>query len=325
MKKHLRLALAFSIIAGLAGFLYIIPQAQEKLMIGSYNASSAASSKSLAAPLPDLSEEPEPSYNESGPATFRHPEVDTKVDLYINHWRNSLPYESHGGLIERDILFPGDPQHPQKKGAVLKYIKAYKRGVLQPHCNTQATKHEKEQVFFFVMDGKGRVEAGSKKAELEEGTAVFIPARLEYRFFNPNEEPLEMAIVVENIPDGFTPNKEMSVGSYHDSKPVVGAHWAHIGRAIIYDLNPKFANPMGFAVVSIDKFDIAQPHVHGPGTEEIWLQLRGKSLLFFGNRLLWQEPGEAFLVPPNNRAPHCSINHTDEPMRWLFFGCRHEN
>lgn len=325
MKKHLILALAFIIIFGLSAFLNIMPQAQQELMIGLYGAHLAASSRfSLALPS-DFSEEPEPSYHESGPATFRHPELDTNVDLYLNHWRNSLPREGHGGLIERDILFPGDPLRPQKKGAVLKYIKAYRRGVLQPRCNSQSTRHEREQVFFYVMDGEGRVEAGSKKAELEEGTALIIPAGLEYRFFNPKDEPLEMAIVIEDIPDGFTPNKEISVGSYHDSKPVVGAHWAHIGRAIIYDLNPKFANPMGFAVVSIDKFDIAQPHVHGPGTEEIWLQLRGKSLLFFGNRLFWQEPGEAFLVPPNNKVPHCSINHTDEPMIWLFFGSRHEN
>jgi len=271
-----------------------------------------------------LTQEPDPSYAEDAKSSRRHPEVDTDVFLYINHWRNSLPYEGHGGLIERDILTPGDPLHPPKKGAVLKYIKAYKRGVLQPRSNTQLTKHDKEQVFFYVMDGTGRVEAGAKKAELEEGTAVVIPAGLEYRFFNLTEKPLEMIIAVEETPPGFVPNREMSVGSYHNSQPSTGTHWAHIGRGFVYDVNPKFFNPMGFAIVSIDKLDIAQPHVHGPGTEEIWCQVKGKSLLFFGNRLLWQEPGEAFLIPPNNKVPHCSINHTDEHMLWLYFGNRHD-
>ncbi len=51
-------------------------------------------------------------------------------------------------------------------------------------------------------------------------------------------------------------------------------HWAHIGRGFGWDTAPKFANPMGFAIVSIDKFDIAQPHVHGPGCEEVWCQSR---------------------------------------------------
>lgn len=271
-----------------------------------------------------LTVEPDPSFAEDAISNHRHPEVDTNVDLYINHWRNSLPYEGHGGLIERDILTPGNPLHPPKKGAVLKYIKAYKRAALQPRSNTQPYKSDKEQAFFYVMSGTGRVEGGGKKAMLEEGIAVVIPAGLEYRFSNPTEEALEMILVVEEIGAGFGPNKEMSVGSYHDSLPNVGFHWAHIGRGFIYDVSPKFANPMGFAVVSIDNFDIAQPHVHGPDCEEVWCQLKGKSLLFFGNRLFWQEPGEAFLIPPNNKVPHCSINHTNEHMLWLYMGNRHD-
>jgi len=246
-----------------------------------------------------IAEEPEPSFFEDAKSNHRHPEVDTNVYLYINHWKNSLPYVGHGGLIERDILTPGDPLNPPKKGAVLKYLEAYKRAVLQPRCNTQPTKHDQEQIFFYVMEGTGRVEAGTKKAEFEEGTAVVVPAGLSYRFFNPTEMPLEMIMVVEDIPSGFVPNKEMSVGSYHNSVPDVG-------------------------IVSIDKFDIAQPHVHGLGCEEIWCQLKRKSLLFFGNRLLWQEPGEAFLIPPNNKVPHCSINHTEEHMLWLYLGNRHD-
>ncbi len=270
-----------------------------------------------------LKEEPEPSYREDAVSVRRHPEVDTNVNLYINHWRNSLPTVGHGGLIERDILTPGDPYHPTQKGAVLKYIKAYRRAELQPRTNSAPFKNDKEQVFFYVMSGTGRVEAGGKKADLEEGSGVAIPAGLVYRFFNPKDVPLEMILVGEEVTAGFKPNQEMSVGNYHDSEPAVGHHWAHIARAFNYDVPPKFSNPMGFAVVSIDKFDIAQPHTHGPGTEEIWCQVKGKSLLFFGNRLLWQEPGEAFLVPPNNRVPHCSINHTEEPMLWLYFGNRH--
>jgi mannose-6-phosphate isomerase-like protein (cupin superfamily) len=273
---------------------------------------------------PKVTTEPEPSFAEDAVSNHRHPGVDTDVFLYINHWRNSIPYEGHGGLIERDILTPGDPLHPAAKGAVLKYLKAYKRAALQPRTNTRPFKSEREQAFFYVMAGTGRIEAGGKKAAIEDGSAVVIPAGLEYRFFNPAEEQLEMIMVIEEIPAGFVPNKDMSVGSYHDSVPDVGMHWAHIGRGFIYDLPPKFANPMGFAAVSIDNFDIAQPHVHGEGCEEIWCQVKGRSLLFFGNRLLWQEPGEAFYIPPNKKVPHCSINHTGEHMLWLYLGNRHD-
>ncbi len=272
-----------------------------------------------------LAVEPDPSFREDAVSNHRHPDVDTDVFLYINHWRNSLPVEGHGGLIERDILTPGDPLRPPRKAAVLKYITGYKRAALEPRTNTRPFKHDKEQAFFYVMSGTGQVEAGRRKAPIEEGTAVFIPAGLEYRFSNPAEATLEMIMVVEEITPDFVPNKEMSVGSYHDSIPNVGMHWAHIGRGFNYDLAPKFANPVGFAIVSIDKFDIAQPHVHGPGCEEIWCQLKGRSLLLFGNRLFWQEPGEAFLIPPNNKVPHGSINHTDEPMLWLYMGNRHDH
>ena len=271
-----------------------------------------------------LTVEPEPSFAEDAVSNHRHPDVDTDVFLYINHWRNSIPYEGHGGFIERDILTPGDPLHPPKKGAVLKYIKAYKRAALEPRCNTQAFKSAAEQVFIYVCSGAGRVEAGGRSAKIEEGWGVFLPAGLEFRFFNPLESALETLMVVEAVPAGFVPQTAMSVGDYHNSLPSVGMHWAHIGRGLSWDTPPKFANPMGFAIVSIDKFDIAQPHVHGEGCEEIWCQLKGTSLLLFGNRLFRQEPGEAFLIPPNKKVPHSSINATDEPMLWLYMGNRHD-
>jgi len=266
---------------------------------------------------------PPPSYTPGGPADYRHPEVDTDVFLYINHWKNSAPREDHGGLIERDILTRGDPLHPPGKGAILRYIKACRRAVLEPRTNTAPVRTAGEQIFFYVASGKGGVAAGRKSAGLVEGTAVFIPAGLEYRFLNLSDDPLEMFLFVEETAPAFVPNTEISVGSYQGSRPVFGTHWAHIAHPFVYDLEPKFSNPMGFVIISIDAFDIAQPHTHGPGTEEIWLQLRGKSLLFFGNRLLWQEPGEAFLIPPNHKVPHASINHSEEPMLWLFMGCSH--
>ena len=188
---------------------------------------------------------------------------------------------------------------------------------------TQKTIHKKEQVFFYITKGIGRVEAGGKSGDLSDGTGVFIPAGLEYQFFNTcREKSLEAIIVVEEITDDFEPVKEMKTGSYKDHMPGAGMHWAHIGRGIVDGV--KFCNPMGIAVVSIDAFDIAQPHMHGSGVEEIWCQLKGKSLLLFGNRLFYQDVGTAFLIPPNFRVPHCSINHTDEPMQWLYLGNRHD-
>jgi mannose-6-phosphate isomerase-like protein (cupin superfamily) len=271
-----------------------------------------------------LAKEPEPSFREDAVSNHRHPEVDTDVFLYINHWRESLPEVGHGGLIERAILTPGDPLHPARKGAVLKYITGYKRASLEPRAQSQPASNAAEQVFFYVTAGAGTVETKAKKAALEDGTAVVVPAGVEFRFTNPGDASLEMIMVTEAVTPGFVANKEISVGSFRNSPPSLGMHWAHIGRGFEYDVPPKFVNPMGFAIVSIDKMDIAQPHVHGPGCEEIWCQLKGRSLLLFGTRLMRQEPGEAFLIPPNNRVPHSSINPTNEPMVWLYMGNRHD-
>ena len=263
-----------------------------------------------------------PSYREDAPSNRRRSGLDVDVSLYLNTWRNSPPREGHGGLIERDILTPGDPFAPTQKGAVLRFLSAYRRAELPPGAATRRFADPREQVFLFVLAGEGRIEAGGRTAGLEEGTAVVIPVGLAYRLFNPSDGTLELFLAAEVTPDGFVPARELSVGRYRDSLPLVGAHWAHIARPFVYDREPRFANPMGFVVVSVDAFDVAQPHTHPAAAEEIWLQVKGASLLFFGNRLLRQEPGDAFLVPPTNTVLHSSINPDGAPKLWLFFGCR---
>jgi mannose-6-phosphate isomerase-like protein (cupin superfamily) len=263
-----------------------------------------------------------PSFLEDAASNRRRPGVDTDVSLYINHWRSSPPREGHGGLIERDILSRGDPFDPREKGAVLRYLKAFRRAELPAHSDTRSFADAREQVFLFVLGGEGCIESGGRTVSLEEGMAVVIPAGLSYRLLNPSDRSLELFLAAEETPAGFIPERRLSVGRYRDSLPAVGAHWAHIARPFIYDHEPKFANPMGFVVVSMDAFDIAQPHTHPAAAEEIWLQTKGTSLLFFGNRLLRQETGEAFLVPPTNTVPHSSISPDGELRQWLFFGCR---
>ena len=277
--------------------------------------------------IPTFGQDKIPSYFELDDYNHRYPETDTNVEMYMHSYKQSPVHSGsvqHGGWVEREVLFPGDPTNPSRPGAVLKYIKAYNHGRLDPDSYTQKTKNDKEQVFFYITKGVGRVEAGGKKADLSEGTGVFIPAGLEYQFFNTSKEDyLEAVIIVEDIPDGFEPLKEIKTGSYKDHIPHAGMHWAHIGRGIVDGV--KFANPMGISVCSIDAFDVAQPHLHGPRCEEIWYQLKGKSLLIFGNRLFYQDEGTAFLIPPNFAVPHASINHTDEPMQWLYLGNRHDD
>jgi hypothetical protein len=38
---------------------------------------------------------------------------------------------------------------------------------------------------------------------------------------------------------------------------------------------------------------IGEPHAHTAGSEEVWIQIKGKSLAFIGTQLRWQTPGSA--------------------------------
>ncbi len=272
-----------------------------------------------------LTTEPDPSFAEDAVSNHRHPDVDTDVYLYINHWRNSLPDRRARGVHRARYPDARRPAAPgQERGGPEIHQGLQAGGARAALLDPVVQERQGAGVPVRLRAARGGSKRAGRAADLEEGMAVVLPAGLAYRFINPHDANFETIMVVEEVPAGFVPNDRMSVGDYRVTVPSVGMHWAHIGRGFTWDTPPKFANPMGFAAVSIDKFDIAQPHVHGPGCEEIWCQLHGTSLLLFGNRLMRQEPGEAFLVPPNRKVPHSSINPTDGPMLWLYMGNRHD-
>jgi mannose-6-phosphate isomerase-like protein (cupin superfamily) len=268
-----------------------------------------------------------PSYFEMDAYNHRYPETDTNVEMYMHNWKQSTIHRGsvlHGGWIEREYLYPGDPLDPPFPGAVLTYMKLYNHGRLDPLKTSGKYSNDREQTLFFILKGTGTVTAGGETVELSHGTGVFMPAGLEYQFKNTcSENYLEAIIVSEEVPEDFEPISEMKHGTYLDSEPHAGMHWAHISHGILS--GAKWHNPVGFGVCSIDAFDVAQPHMHGPGVEEVWTQFRGDSLLIFGNRLFTMTEGTSFLIPPNFRVPHCSINHSDKPMYWLYMGCRDDS
>ena len=272
-----------------------------------------------------LTTEPDPSFAEDALSNHRHPDVDTDVFLYINHWRNSLPTEGHGGFIERDILTPGDPLRPPKKGAVLKYIKAYKRAALEPRCTTQSFKSDKEQVFLCVFSGAGARRGGgqvgrdrARHGRLPSGrTGLPIlqsgrggpgadhgrrggPRRLRTRTTG-----CRSAITARRSPASACTGPTSAAASPGTRRPSSPIPWASPPSRSTSSTSPS---PMSTARAA----------------RRSGASSKGTSLLLFGNRLLRQEPGEAFLVPPNKKVPHSSINPSDEPMLWLYMGNRHD-
>jgi len=249
------------------------------------------------------------------------PEKEPNPDLFISNWKESLPRHSHGALVERDIFTPcrGDPLHPVRRGAVLTAIKRFSHASLETHASTSPTTLYGEQEIFYIDSGKGTVKAGRKTAELHEGVGILMPPDIEFTMTNTGDEPLTMYIIVEPVPEGFEPNKEMLVQD-ENILPYRGSsgHWTHIdkpffrqedGLAVLVGMNPVMYDPM----------TMGQPHSHGEGVEEIWFALEGDITLLLGKQLRKLPVGSAYKIPPNGKTPHSNINVTDKPIKLFWF------
>jgi len=231
-----------------------------------------------------------------------------------------LPKKSHGALIEREIFSKIDPANPSRPGALMQYVKSFSRAILEADTSTLPTVHEAEREVIYVVDGEGRIEAEGVVEKLSEGSAVLVPPKVPHVIMNETRQPFELLTVTEDVPPEAVArvNERILVRNYHRLPANVGGHWCHIVRKL-FGSEDGLVTLHNVLVVSIDGMNIGEPHPHGPGTDEIWYQLEGTSLLFLGKEIRRQRPGEAFMVPPDGKTAHSSINDTDETMRWFYF------
>jgi len=250
----------------------------------------------------------------SGPLAAQNPDI----DMYINSWKNSFPRSSHGSLIERDILTPGDSFNPTKPGAVLEFARKFARGVLEGYARTEPVSYQGQEEILYITKGKGRIESGSKTAELVEGIGVLVPPDVEYTLINETAEDLEMLILRGDYMAEKAPPKEIVVKDSRVLPIHAGGHWTHIVREL-FKADDGLGGFFAILLVSIDGMNIAEPHPHGPGDEEIWYALKGKSLLWLGREIRWQEEGTAFMIPKTGKTTHANININDEPIMLFYF------
>lgn len=261
--------------------------------------------------------------NQLDPAPL-DPQKDPDIDLFIGDWQNSIPFNSHGSITERAVLIKstGDPLKPVRKSAVLTQANRLSRATIDPHASTIPTKLKGEQEVFFIETGKGIIKTAGNTAELRGGIFVLVPEGLEFTMTNTGDELLVMYLINEPVPAGFTPKEELVVKDekampFRDSG-YLKVHWSHNGKNVL-TTQDGLATIKAVNYITFEPMSIGQPHSHGPGTEEVWLVVEGKYLLFLGKEIRWQNSGSAYKIPPNGFTPHSNINPTGEPARFLYF------
>jgi mannose-6-phosphate isomerase-like protein (cupin superfamily) len=247
------------------------------------------------------------------------PGKDPDIDLYIGCWKESMPRHTHGSLIERDILTKGDPMKPPAKGAVLKYVNRFVHATLEPNNSTTSTTLQGEQEVFYILSGKGTVNAGKKTTDLYEGICVLMPAGLPFTITNTGSEPLTMYLINEPVPKGFRPNKDMLVKD-ENTTPIssTNGHWCHIVKGLLGTAD-GLGTLESIITVSFDPMTIGHPHSHIEGCEEVWTVITGETIAFIGKQIRMQPPGTGYLIPPNGNTPHANINTSDKPVKLLYF------
>jgi mannose-6-phosphate isomerase-like protein (cupin superfamily) len=252
------------------------------------------------------------------------PDIDPDIDMFMGSWQESIPFNTHGSLVERAILTPlagDDHLRPTRRGAVLININRFSRASLDPYASTTPVTLEGEQEILYFTSGKGNVTAGGETVTVFDGILILMPAGLEFTITNTAGELLEVYVVSEPVPDGFTPNTAMTVVNektmpYRD-EGIPKTHWAHNGKSI-FTRGRGLATLSAITLITFNAMTIGHPHSHGEDMEEIWTVIEGKGVAFLGKEIRWQPPGTAYKIPQTNFTPHSNINVTEKPVKYLY-------
>ena len=257
-------------------------------------------------------------YRSLDPRQF-DPAVDPDIDMYVNHWNNSMPRIMFGDLVFRDVLTSlegPDALHPTRKGAVLEVQSALSYATLEPGAVASGKAKAGEQHVLYVSGGTGTISAGGESHDLKEGMAFILTSKFEFKLTGTGEKQMTFFVLTEPILAGFTPNKKLVVKNRFDGNKGTGAHWAHIGNGIIGQ-NDGVANYGGMSLITIDARTIPHPHSHGAGTEECWIMVKGETMLLLGKQLRRSPAGTVYRIPTTGLTAHTNINLGDEPVQMI--------
>lgn len=251
------------------------------------------------------------------------PATDPDIDMFISGWTQSMPRNTHGSLIERDILTKGDHLKPPRKGAVLKYVNRFCHASLDAGFTTVPTVLDGEQEAFYVISGAGEVSGGGKTYKLFHGASFLAPEGLEFTITNTGDEELTMFLVSEPTYEGFVPRKDIYYATEASTpfNSVVG-HWCYQEKDLLLK-HHGFATLHAVITLTLDPMTIGHPHFHGNDMEEVWTTIYGDNIAWLGTELRPQPAGTAYMIPPDGATNHSNINQAETgQVKMLYFAVR---
>jgi mannose-6-phosphate isomerase-like protein (cupin superfamily) len=234
------------------------------------------------------------------------------VDMYFADWHASKA-QTTGPVTEYTVFTKGDPVKPTTKGALLRYVDSYVYTTLAPGASSPSTTLSGRQRVYYFTSGTGTISAGGESVPVSINIAVLVPANLAFTIKNTGAIPLGAYVITEPTPSGFQPGTKLAVKD-EKSTPISTAvqEWSRIVR-------PLFTSADGLATISsvetvtLDPLTISRPFIGTlPNTEQLWMELSGKSFAFIGPYLRRQSTGMAYEHPPDNLAPTSNVNYSED-------------
>jgi mannose-6-phosphate isomerase-like protein (cupin superfamily) len=240
-----------------------------------------------------------------------NPATDPDVGMFLGDWRAAKPRTQFGALVVHDILTPlgdADPLRPRGRGAVLIDITTVSRATLAPGATAKGRMPAGSRAIFYTAEGAGTVQVNGNSHGLREGLGFVLTPDFDFTLTNSNKAPIVFYVRNEPVPAGTAPTATFSVVSRWDNDRRIGAHWLHICNG----------GPPGMLLCTIAPRTMPQPHSHN--WEELWLAVKGESVLMLGKQLVRMRPGQAYKIPPSGLAAHSNLNHGKDPIQLIYMG-----
>lgn len=239
------------------------------------------------------------------------PAAERTLDLFVNDYRNARPRTEYGALVFHDILTKTDqpdPLRPARAGAVLEFMTAVSYATLAPGATARGRGRAGDREVFYTSAGTGRIVANGKTHEVKEGVGFTLTEDFDFTLTNTGRAPLGFYVRTEALPYNFPRSADVVVVDRFDNDRRVGAHWWHICNG----------GPNGMLLCTIAPRTMPQPHAHP--VEEIWVMVKGETVLTLGKKFARMAPGQAYRIPPNGMVAHSNINLGEEPVQMIYMG-----